>query len=153
MKRRSTCAMIDASPCFLCFSSNPCELNRSKQTALCCVLNNIRPSCSAQKTARIAQPSPRNAKTPKSSRATDTDAYAKESLCESRSDETGVAARVGRSSGSAAAGGRPAPPFFSDGEDRPAPPQRAGVRLRRSGRASGSARKIHDDTNVSDEYL
>ena len=75
------------------------------------MLNNIRPSCSAQKTARIAQPSPRNAKTPKSTCATDTVAYANKSLCESRSEETGRAARVGRSSGSAAAGGRPAPPY------------------------------------------
>ena len=69
--------MIDASPCFQDFSSIPCELNRSKQTACCCVPNNIRPSWCAQKIARIAQPSPRNAKATKSSCATDTDSYAK----------------------------------------------------------------------------
>ena len=112
MKMRSTCAMIDASLFFLCYTSNPCKLNRSKQTAPFCLPNNMRPSWSAHKTARIAQPSPGNAKTPKSTCATVTDAYAKKkSLCEGRSDETGAAARVGRSSGSAAAGGRPAPPY------------------------------------------
>ena len=54
----------------------------------------------------LLSPAPRNAKTAKSTRATDTDAYAKQSLCESRSDETAAAARVGRASGSAAAGVR-----------------------------------------------
>ena len=96
---------------FLCFTSKPCEVNRFKQTAPCCLPNNIRPSWSAHKTARIAQPSPGNAKTPKSTCATDTDAYAKTNLSESPSEATGAAARVGRSAGSAAAGGRPAPPY------------------------------------------
>ena len=47
---------------------------------------------------------PRKAKSAKSSRATKTDAYAKQSLCVSRSNETGAAGHVGRPSGSAAAG-------------------------------------------------
>ena len=76
-----------------------------QQTARCCLPNNMRPSWSANKTARIAQPSPRNAKTAKSTCATDTDAYAKQKACV----KGGAAARVGRASGSAAAGGRPAP--------------------------------------------
>ena len=111
MKMRGTSAMIDACPLFLRFSSNPCELNRSKQTGRCCLANDIRPNWSAQKTARIAQPFRRNAKTPQSTCVTDTVACANNSLCESRPAETGRAARVGRSSGSAATGGRPAPPY------------------------------------------
>ena len=59
----------------------------------------------------LLSPAPRNAKTAKSICATDTDAYAKKSLSESPSDATGAAARVGRSCGSAGAGGRPAPPY------------------------------------------
>ena len=56
MKMRSTSAMIDAS-IFLCLTSNPCEVKRSKQTAPCCLPNKIPPSWCAHKTARIAQPS------------------------------------------------------------------------------------------------
>ena len=62
---------------------------------------------------RIAYPSPRNAKRPLGTSATVTDAYSKKRLCERRCEETGAAARVGRASGSAAAGGRPAPPCVS----------------------------------------
>ena len=111
MKMRGTSAMIAACPLFLRFSSNPCELNRSKQTARCRLPNDIRPNWSAQTSARIAQPFRRNAKTPKSTCATDTLACANKSLCESRAEETGRPARVGRSSGSAATAGRPAPPY------------------------------------------
>ena len=77
-----------------------------QQTARCCLPNNMRPSWSANKTARIAQPSPRNAKTAKSTCATDTDAYAKKKKPVSKEERP------------PASGGRPAPP------------QRAGVRLR-----------------------
>ena len=107
MKMRSTCAMIDASALFLCFSSNPCKLHRFKETARCCLPNNIRLWRRAHKTGRIAQPCPaQREKKTQSTCATDTDACAKKSQCEKSSDEVGAAARVGRASGSAAAGVR-----------------------------------------------
>ena len=101
--------MIDASPFFLCYTSNPCELNRSKQTARCCLPNNIRPSWSAHQTARIAQPSHATRKPPK--------AHAPLILTLMQKKPVRKPLRRNR-------GGRP---------------RRAVVRLRRSGRASGSA--------------
>ena len=52
----------------------------------------------------LLSPAPRNAQIPKSTCATDTDAYAEKNLCENRVYETGAAARVRRASGSAATG-------------------------------------------------
>ena len=77
-----------------------------QQTARCCLPNNMRPSWSAHQFARIAQPDPRNAQTAKSTCATDTDAYAKKKKPVSKEER---------------------PPTKGG---RPAPPQRAGVRLR-----------------------
>ena len=71
---RNACAMRDAST-FFCFSNNPCEPKCYKQSARCCLPNNIRPSPSAHKTARIAQPCPAQRETPLCHLRHYTDAY------------------------------------------------------------------------------
>ena len=96
--------------CFCTFCllhKHACKLNRFKETARCCLPNNSRLWRRAHKTGRIAHPWPTQCekKTLKHMRHC-TDACVKKSKCEKSSDEVGAAARVGRASGSAAAGVR-----------------------------------------------